>query len=163
MITHKFERAGLGKAPFRYVGHSTEIYQAIPGDPNCPIQPGASCHYCGTGISDVYYIESADGKRSKIGSTCISKVGDAGLVKHVKRAKRKAQILREHARIKTARENLPIIESALRTKHHPYPHLAKCGLTSFSFATWMLEHAGHSGQMKAARMIEKTLKERTTP
>ena len=30
-LTHPFERAGLGLAPFRYTGHSVMQYQACPG------------------------------------------------------------------------------------------------------------------------------------
>lgn len=81
---HRFERAGLGKAPFRVKGYGREVYQAIPGDPSCPLQPGTSCDYCGTGIMDVAYVESSDGKRFKVGCDCVVKVGDAGLVRAIK-------------------------------------------------------------------------------
>lgn len=83
---HRFERAGMGKAPFTVVGFGREIFQAIPGDPSCPIQPGTSCDYCGTGIMDVAYIESADGKRSKVGCDCVQKAGDGGLLTRIKRS-----------------------------------------------------------------------------
>lgn len=83
---HRFERVGLGKAPFRVRGYGREVFQAIPGDPSCPLQPGTSCDYCSTGIMDVAYIESADGKRFKVGCDCVFKVGDAGLVSAIKRS-----------------------------------------------------------------------------
>jgi hypothetical protein len=63
--THCFEIAGLGQAPFAFVGFSVRKYQACVG---APIQCGCSCDYCGTAIMNVYEIESADGKRFKVGS-----------------------------------------------------------------------------------------------
>ncbi len=44
---HVFERAGLGLAPFRFVGMEEKTFQACPG---APIQAGSSCDYCGTGM-----------------------------------------------------------------------------------------------------------------
>lgn len=89
---HVFEKVGLGKAPFRFVDFHESKFQACP---DAPVQAGASCDYCGTGIMYVCVIESADGKRFKVGSDCVSKVDDAGLLKAYKthpavRAKRLA-------------------------------------------------------------------------
>lgn len=80
---HVFERAGLGKAPFRFVGYSERKYQACP---DAPVQPGASCDYCGTGIMGCYEVRSADGKRFVVGCDCIEKTGDAGLIRAYKRS-----------------------------------------------------------------------------
>lgn len=66
---HVFQKAGLGLAPFRFV----DIYTA-PGQ-------GDGCHYCGTGIKQVCVIESADGKRFKVGIDCVRKTNSAGLIK----------------------------------------------------------------------------------
>jgi len=87
--THPFERAGLGKAPFRCVGMSVEQYQAIPGDPSCPMQPGASCDYCGQGIMLVYRIQGVDGARFKVGCDCVRKTGDTRLVAQASDLERK--------------------------------------------------------------------------
>lgn len=85
---HRFEAAGLGKAPFRFVGFQVVKFQACPG---APIQPGTSCDYCGTGIMNVFRCESSDGKTFKVGCDCIAKVGDAGLMRAVKRVQAKAR------------------------------------------------------------------------
>ena len=50
---HPWERAGLGPAPYAYLGSYVKTYQSIPGCPDCPIQPGSSCDYCGQGIAIV--------------------------------------------------------------------------------------------------------------
>lgn len=76
---HAFEKAGLGKAPFKAIGFYESKFQAVPGDPNCPIQPGSSCDYCGNGIMNVYQVRSADGKTFKVGCDCVAKTGDAAL------------------------------------------------------------------------------------
>lgn len=78
---HVFERAGLGKAPFRCVGVVQKSYQASP---DSPVQPGGSCDYCGTGIYFHCMIRSADGRTFKVGSDCVFKTGDAGLLKSYK-------------------------------------------------------------------------------
>jgi hypothetical protein len=82
--THQFERVGLGKAPFRVTGYAKHAYQAIPGDPSCPVQAGTSCHYCGTGCMYVANIESADGKKFHVGMDCVAKTGDGGLLAEIK-------------------------------------------------------------------------------
>ncbi len=105
MNIHKFEAAGLGKAPFRVVGFSVRKYQACYG---APIQPGASCDYCGTGIMNVYTIASSDERRFVVGCDCVAKTGDAGLRKQVRDAVRahrdEASIARRKA-LETVRQS----------------------------------------------------------
>lgn len=75
---HVFERAGLGRAPFKVVGSQELKWQAYPG---APMQPGGSCDYCGTGIMYAVAIRSSDGRNFKVGCDCVRKTGDAGLLK----------------------------------------------------------------------------------
>jgi len=93
---HCFERAGLGKAPFKIVGSYECKFQAFVG---APVQCGGSCDYCGQGIMYAVAIKSADGHTFKVGCDCVARTGDAGLIKAYKshpdvraaeRAKRKA-------------------------------------------------------------------------
>ena len=74
---HVFERAGLGKPPFRYAGMRECKYQACVG---APVQPGASCDYCGQGIMYACDIRSSDGRMFKVGCDCVARTGDAGLI-----------------------------------------------------------------------------------
>ena len=71
---HPFERAGLGKAPFRVIGYAVRTYQACPG---APIQVGGSCQYCGQGIKHTYTILGADGRSFEVGETCAERAGTA--------------------------------------------------------------------------------------
>lgn len=73
---HPWERAGLGTGPFRCIGYERSVFQAVPGDPNCPIKPGSACDYCGQGIMHVYVIQGADKRTFKVGIDCVLRVQD---------------------------------------------------------------------------------------
>lgn len=159
--THPWERAGLGVAPFRFVGCEVKTYQACPG---APIQVGASCDYCANGIKHVCWIQDANGKRFKVGNVCVNKV-DKVLGKKVDRAvkaaKKAGQVEREKARIEAAIELLASNET-LRAElaSHPHPNAwrAEQGATRLDYFGWMFENAGHSGHMTITRAIDKTMK-----
>jgi hypothetical protein len=74
MSTHKFEKAGLGLAPFRCVG-VVEHFITYPGGRT---QAAGTCDYCGTGIRFEYLIKSSDGNKFVVGSDCVEKVGEVG-------------------------------------------------------------------------------------
>ncbi len=155
--THKFELAGLGKAPFRFVGYERKTYQACPG---APVQVGGSCDYCSTGIVDMFYVESADGKRFKVGSSCIEKCGKRGeqltdAVKlQVRKIKRERKAERDAKRIAAARETLETVREGLAAKAHPLQWRADQGDTLADWADWMLKNAGTKGRLDVARVVE---------
>lgn len=66
---HPFERAGLGKSPFRCVGCRENWF--VMGDGSR--KPGGTCNYCGTGILNEYVIKSSDGKSFVVGCDCVQK------------------------------------------------------------------------------------------
>src|SRR4051812_20413369 len=61
-FVHKFEAAGLGKFPYKFLG----MYEAGGH--------GTSCDYCGTHIRYVYMVGSSDSKKFKTGCDCIYRV-----------------------------------------------------------------------------------------
>jgi len=156
-VIHVFEKAGLGKAPFRFVGMHKEVYCACPG---APVQPGSSCDYCGQGIMFVCTIQSADGRRFKVGCDCVHKTGDAGLRKVVDAAKakvdREARHARDAARIEEALALLPTVEAKLAAQPHPRGF---AGLTKLDWAHWMLKNAGTTGKLQVAKAITVAAKE----
>lgn len=135
MDLHCFEKAGLGRAPFRCVG----IY-SIPSSSLAENNPVAynnaladmprglgcgSCKYCGTAIMHNFIIECSAGNRFVVGSDCVAKTGDAGLVKQV-RAER-LRVVREKReegrRMKRAdREALWAAERAARAADFAVVH-----------------------------------------
>lgn len=98
--THKFELAGLGRYPFRCVGHYEAKFQACHG---APVLPGSSCDYCGTAIMQVFRIQSSDGKSFKVGIDCVAKTGDAGLKSEVKAIQRQRRHAAKQAKVEAKR------------------------------------------------------------
>jgi hypothetical protein len=95
---HGLELLGLGEGPWRYAGFGVEEYQACPG---APVQPGASCDACATGIKNVYYFKNTAGKVVKLGSECVHKHGRKSEITAMQRDKR------EHERkLRRRRKNL---------------------------------------------------------
>tara|TARA_R110002126_G_scaffold226772_7_gene371470 strand:+ start:156 stop:683 length:528 start_codon:yes stop_codon:yes gene_type:complete len=84
---HVFTRSKLGSAPFRCVGVFQQVGPIVLSDGTQVGSPGQAmgvCAHCGTGIADCYQIKSADGKTFVVGSSCVEKTGDAGLIKSYK-------------------------------------------------------------------------------
>ena len=157
---HTFTEHGLGRAPFWCTGFAQETYQAAP---DAPVQPGASCAYCGTGIINVFMIRSADGKVSKIGSTCINKSGDRGLINITRRELNRLNAPKKKARAKARVEHarqlimIPLVIRALA--EHPSPNEYRAqnnNETARDWAEFMLNECwGDSGKMEAVRYIKK--------
>lgn len=168
---HPFERSGLGKAPFQFVGQSENVYSPAPGIQ----QPGGTCDHCGTGIRYEFHIQSADGRVSKVGCDCILKLNrtDNRFVVEVEKARmaieRKARQVktearknREDDRINAAFGRLsdPMVAERFAVLPHPrgftdrrtgYP------LSLANYIAWMEKNAFHSGHLDTAKLIEKTL------
>jgi hypothetical protein len=77
---HVFQRAGLGNAPFRCIGFD----ECVITHPDGTTQAGGSCDYCGTGIRYTCVIRSHDGRTFKVGTDCVAKTYDAGLIRSYK-------------------------------------------------------------------------------
>lgn len=162
---HPFEKAGLGRAPFRCIGFFESKYQAIPGDPSCPIQPGSMCDYCSAGIMNVFRIKSADGKEFKVGCDCVAKTYDACAKTELEREARRLrdevnQHKREHVnrrkdeRIAAAKAKLEanrgaLSERTITTRSRVRPAL--------EYLDWMFKNSGRTGKSKAARQLDELL------
>lgn len=161
VVLHRFEKAGLGRAPYKLVEFGRRAYCAAPG---APVQPGASCDYCGTAIFETFVLESADGKKFKVGNDCIRRAGDAGLMNVTKRilnkARTEARHQREEERISAAKQamTIPGVITALKLTPHPYQWARDAGKTGFDFVVWMMTNAGNKGKIAAAKMVERAAK-----
>lgn len=156
---HVFERAGLGTAPFRFVGMEEKTFQACPG---APVQPGSSCDYCGTGIRYVCHILASDGRRFKVGSDCVAKTGDNGLIRAFKTSPEFRKHQRELARSKAERVNAEMDAilsdpQALTQFPHPQDFRAARGETLRDHAVWMFHNAGASGRASTLRFVKKQM------
>lgn len=145
---HIFEAAGLGLAPFRCVGCYVDKGPRDLGNgltAGAPGQPMGTCDYCGTGILYCFRIVSSDGKSFVVGSDCVAKTGDAGLRKVVdaelKRQKDEATDKRIHVAF-----DLFYSSEMIR---------AQLGDSTCRYIDFCQKHAGRSGALKCAKMIEK--------
>lgn len=166
---HPFERAGLGKAPFRFTGlkeqdlcHGEAILNRDEYERTgikMTTKPGGSCDYCGTYIVVMCGIESSDGKRFKVGSDCACKVDDKPLTDKVKCAvnKRRAAIKKvsNANRIAAAKALMPSVAPALQQEPHPKSWRAEKGETLYDWCAWMFKNAGNTGMIRAARKVER--------
>jgi len=165
---HRFETAGLGLAPFKYVGFSERrgpITLKDGSQVGSPGQPMGTCDYCGQGIAICCEIVSSDGKRFIVGSDCVEKTGDKGITVVVKSAvnkmrsdKRKANDARKVAEHKAMVENDADVRALLASKPHPQQWRRDEGETLLDSVEWFLKNAGVSGNLKMARMIVKLRK-----
>jgi hypothetical protein len=164
--THPFEEAGLGKAPFRLRAVVERRCDGVTV--GYAGQPAGCCKYCYQGIAICCVIESADGKLFDVGSDCVRKVyrddnipADQ-LVRtvedEVKRCKNKARIDRETIRIENAKAELDTCR-ALGDALSDKPHPVRLQDTLLDSVGYLFKWGGHSGQMRATRIIEKELKE----
>jgi len=116
-MTHPFEKAGLGKAPFSCTHVSENVFTL----PDGTSKAGGCCDYCGTGIRWEFWIKGsvAGARQFKVGCDCVAKTGwgidgfekvradhirarrQAGAQK--RREARKAQIEAERAQRQTER------------------------------------------------------------
>lgn len=155
---HPFEKAGLGKAPFRYVGvvaqeisHGQRVIGSVGG---CAVttKAGGTCAYCHKYILNMFNVESSDGKIFHVGCDCICKV-DAKLAPLVEKDAKKLKADREQARITAAKAALPEAH-VLKSQPHPNPYHASNGKTLWHYVEWLFANGGKSGQLRAARMVE---------
>lgn len=161
---HPFERAGLGAAPFRCAGSYEAKYQACHG---APIQPGASCDYCGQGIMLVYVIKSSDGKTFRVGCDCVAKTARACAKTDLERAAR--LVVDQVNKIRTAAANArkdELISSAISKMEANRGRLAEMLVwdgyrdrNAIHRLEWLFRHAGRSGKIKAAKQLDELLKD----
>ena len=151
---HEFERAGLGKAPFRVVSilHPCGQFRQITHADGSTFQTtwGNTCRFCGHAIMVECTIESSDGTQSIVGSDCVLKTGDAGLKKRLdedkarvrreraaeKRRIRAEERMAEVARLKAAFE---VRAKELAEEPHPMEWAAVKGLTKRDYVAYLLD------------------------
>jgi len=203
-ITHAFEEAGLGRAPFRFLGcrdtsagaDANGMVRSSVGGSGVETwtKPGGSCEFCGTYIVIFCMIQDADGKRFHVGTSCAGKSGDKGIINLAKRAagklSRAKALVKQAARIVAARAAFSAEGSEVRAALAAKPHPGRAAETLADYVEWMLVSghefaetirtedkdengypiwtsgpvtyrpgAGHAGQFKMAKLIEKTIKE----
>ena len=156
---HAFEVAGLGLAPFLFVGASENVITYPDGTQ----QAGGSCDYCGTGIRLECHVKSADGKAFKVGCNCISKVGDTGLLKAYKNSAEFRAIQRKNKAAKNAIifKELKALIATLAPKLAATPHprgftdrQTGAPLTALDNIQWLFDHSGATGRASLLKHLK---------
>lgn len=148
---HVFEKSDLGIAPFRLLR-----VDMVEQDPDGP-RRGTSCDYCGTYITNLFFCESSDGKKFVIGSTCVEKLGDAGLTdaaksevtnhrRELREAKWRAQMEpiwekeRNEARMAAQKRltEFDRVKPILAKQPHPNDYFASQGKTKLDYLLYFI-------------------------
>lgn len=163
---HAFELAGLGAAPFRFVGMDENFITY----PDGTTQAAGCCDYCFTGIRYQCHVQSADGKRFKVGCDCIAKVGDKGLLAAYKTSPE----LRAHKRtLASAKDDRITAEIRQLISQHgaafeAQPHsrgfidrsLGKeRPMTRLDEINWCFDHCGASGRARNLEWLKRLVSE----
>ena len=90
VVTHVWQEAGMGKAPYRCTGH---------------VDTGSvttTCDYCGAGLRHVFFVQDSLGSSYKVGMDCVGKTYDSRLTTEAKRLKAKADREKRQAKAQAA-------------------------------------------------------------
>lgn len=166
MNVHPFEKAGLGKAPFKFVGMETRvgpikfIENGVEVQAGAPGQPMGTCEYCGMGIAVCCSIRSSDGKHFIVGSTCVEKTSKelTRAMKPELKKHKKAVAQERVAKAKAVFENEAGVQVELAKSPHSNVYMKARGLTAKDEAEWLFKYGGMAGQTRAARMTERVAK-----
>lgn len=170
---HVFEKAGLGKAPFKFL-----MAQALPNKSLLEHNPsayqnqmaslvksssggvGGTCDYCGTAIMNCYLIESANKNTFWVGCECVRKTGDSGLIRVVDKLiaekAKEARHAKEQAQIEELRAimNNKEYQEHMETLNHPRKYAGK---TMMDYADWMMMNAGTKGKIDLLKALKEIL------
>jgi hypothetical protein len=169
-VTHPFERAGLGKAPFRFIALRDTAEGAnadnglvkvgeLDGVAEVHTKPGGTCAYCGTYIIVMVDVVSSDGHKFHVGTDCAEKTCGKHLVDAVKTAVRKRNRAKTATKSANVQVELGVLfadeEALARLSNLPHPKLP--GLTMRDYAEWMVRRSGATGRAKLLKAIKAAL------
>lgn len=151
--THVFEH--LGKPPYRYDGFD-ELVWVNPVTGAC--KAGGACDHCGTAIRNAFYFTSSDGKRFKVGSSCVTKSGDKGMRKFVSEETRKAKAAKEKAELPGLREEVAKLIEEKKTEleklGHPHYYLSSQGRTLYDYFVFCVKGASYNKAKSLLRQLK---------
>lgn len=157
---HAFEVAGLGAAPFRFVGMSENAIT----HPDGTTQAGGCCAYCYTGIRFECRVVSADNKSFVVGSNCIAKVGDTGLLKAYKtspdfrRHQAKLRAVKAKAVFETLSALIASKKEEFAAKPHPYGFVDRVTgtpMTYLDYINYSFDRCGAAGRAGMLKAMQK--------
>lgn len=172
LAIHVFEKAGLGKAPFRVLGATysvgpiTTVINGVAIQVGASGQPMGSCDYCGQGIALIVRVRGADGREFNVGCDCAERSGDRGMIVRAKREKAKLAREKRHAREAARLADLEAMltdettRAQIATHPHPRGYMNReTGepLTLLDWAEWMVRCSGAKGKGEVLKTLRATL------
>lgn len=173
MKEHPWEKAGLGKSPYTYLGMTVESgpYRIVGKDGvemmvGAPGQPMGCCDYCGQGIKYCHKVRSADGKTFVVGGDCVRRVHDKGhpMITQTERKEREERNKKARARFaQKAKESKAELDELLAspelvTKLSALPSdnewRAKQGDTALDQVKYRARWSGHTGRTELLKMLK---------
>lgn len=130
---HPFTDAGMGSAPFRFVGACTipsnwlagenpSAYNAAIAALPKHLKSGlGTCAHCGMAIMNVFIVRNAEGDEYGVGCDCIERVGDARVVTAMKAAKLTIDRAKRRAKADTARREREAARKAAQEAYEASP------------------------------------------
>ena len=101
---HKFEKAGLGRSPFKFVtvlsfpsaalaeqnptAYNNALRELSYAKKSLGLDHLGSCEHCGMALMNNFIIRDADGLCHVVGCDCVKYTGDAGVIRQVEKAER---------------------------------------------------------------------------
>lgn len=168
-LVHPWEKAGLGKAPFKWLGvfedRGPHRYPQADGtvlEVGAPGQPMGCCAYCGQGIAECHRIRSSDGKEFTVGCDCVRKVEHKGSPVYTQavraqkdRANAKARVrAQERAKANDAKLTTLLADPVLQARLKALP--SKCAWKPEATAWDDLKfRAGGCGAAGKARLVKE--------
>ena len=153
---HPFEKAGLGKAPFRYIGASEKHIK----HPDGSMQPAGTCDYCGTGISLQMHIKSSDSRCFIVGCDCVQKLDweDNQLSKLAKAVQNKHRSVQAKKRTQVQAENLETLIEENKEKLMALPHPKGWETKTYlDYILWLAPKCEKTGKSKLYKQIKKAI------
>lgn len=164
---HPFEKAGLGLAPFRFVGMAQQdrrygeviLNRAEYEKTGIALttKPGGTCAYCGTAIVNMYDIVSSDGKKFHVGCECVNKTGDTKLVKAVNVQIQRNNKAKRDQKAAEVKAELQAILKDLEKRHTLMGVQLQRG-NLLERAEWFFVCAGATGRAKVLKEVKEALK-----
>jgi hypothetical protein len=170
---HPWEKAGLGKAPFRWMGVSRKVgpvriidKDGLEWQIGAPGQPMGTCDFCGQGIAECHAIRSADGKDFTVGCDCVRKVYVKGerVLTQVEKASRdlRNEKARKRCAAKADESKAELaalmadesLRAKLAAKPSAYAWKAAQGGTALDDAEFLAGGCGHTGRVKLIKSLK---------
>lgn len=143
---HIFEAASLGKGPFKVSHVTTE---------------GGNCEYCSTLIVFRFYIKGQDSKVFFVGSDCVMKTGDAGLIKvvaaEVKKRQKELRLKREAEKLAKLKEIMSDFGNLDKLRALPSPYRWDKNGTLLSYVERHRQYGSKTELLKLHKLVMQAL------